>query len=73
MYEDQVITAILISLITALVYKIYIWLARLEKRLERIEVNQEWMVKRLSMMEKYIFRDYFNGHDPPPNNSDSDS
>jgi len=71
MYEDQVITALLVSVITVLIYRIYTWLSRLEKRLERIEVNQEWMMKRLSMMEKYIFRDYYDGHDPPPD-SDSD-
>jgi len=73
MFQDQVITALLVSVITVLIYRIYTWLAKLEKRLERIEVNQEWMMKRLSMMEKYIFRDYYDGHDPPPDNSDSDS
>jgi len=72
MYEDQVVTALLVSVITLLIYKIYIWLSRVEKRLERIEVNQEWMMKRLTEMERYIFRDYHNGNDPPEN-SDSDS
>jgi type II secretory pathway component PulJ len=72
MYEDQVITALLVSVITLLIYRIYTWLAKLEKRLERIEVNQEWLMKRIAAMEKYLFRDYYDGHDPP-SDSDSDS
>jgi len=72
MYEDQVVTALLVSVITLLIYRIYTWMARLEKRLERIEVNQEWLIKRISMMEKHIFRDYHDNNDPPEN-SDSDS
>jgi type II secretory pathway component PulJ len=71
MYEDQVITALLVSVITLLIYRIYTWMARLEKRLERIETNQEWIVKRLAAMEKHIFRDYYDGNDPPHSDSDS--
>jgi type II secretory pathway component PulJ len=72
MYEDQVVTTLLVSVITLLIYRIYTWLAKVEKRLERIEVNQEWLMKRISMIEKHIFRDYYDGNDPPEN-SDSDS
>lgn len=71
MYEDQVVTALLVSVITLLIYRIYTWMARLEKRLERIETNQEWIVKRLAAMEKYIFKDYYGGNDPPHSDSDS--
>jgi len=71
MFEDQIITALLVSLITALIYKIYIWLAKLERRLERIEVNQEWMMKRIAGMEKYLFRYYYDDNDPAPDNSNS--
>ncbi len=72
MYEDQVVTALLVSVITLLIYRIYTWMAKLEKRLERIETNQEWIVKRISSIEKHIFKDYYDVNDPPPN-SDSDS
>jgi type II secretory pathway component PulJ len=72
MLEDQVVTALLVSVITLLIYRIYTWMAKLEKRLERIEVNQEWIVKRLMAMEKHIFRDHYDGDDPPQSgNSDS--
>ena len=72
MYEDQVVTALLVSVITLLIYRIYTWMARLEKRLERIETNQEWIVKRLMAMERHIFHYHYDGNDPPEN-SDSDS
>jgi type II secretory pathway component PulJ len=72
MYEDQVVTALLVSVITLLIYRIYTWMAKLEKRLERIETNQEWIVKRLMAMERHIFRDCYDGNGPSEN-SDSDS